>query len=146
MRLRIDANRSWPRADVHARLAALAAFPIDFVEEPCLDAHELLASRLPCRIALDESLATLDTAQLARALRSPDLAALILKPTLVGGFARCLELAALARAANVAPIVTHALEGPIGTAACVELAHVIGGDVAVGLAPHPGLARFAEAA
>ena len=33
---------------------------------------------------------------------------------------------------------SHALEGPIGTAACIELARAIGADVPVGLAPHPG--------
>ena len=37
---------------------------------------------------------------------------------------------------GVAPIVTHALEGPIGLAACRELARAIGADVPVGLGPH----------
>jgi o-succinylbenzoate synthase len=145
VRLRVDANRSWPRADVEAWLAQLAGLPIDYVEEPCVDAHELLAWSLPCRIALDESLIGLDAAELARAVASPMLAALILKPTLLGGFARCHELAALAHRHGVAPIVTHALEGPIGTAACIELARSIGGDVPVGLAPHPALDQFFEA-
>jgi len=146
VRLRVDANRSWPRAGTVGWLEQLAALPIDYVEEPCRDAHELLATPLPCRIALDESLIELDRAALDRALGSPDLAALVLKPTLLGGFARCLELAALAHRHGVAPIVSHALEGPIGTAACIELARAIGADVPVGLAPHPGLAGFAEAA
>ena len=78
------------RADARA----LADLPIDFVEEPCADAHELLDRPLPCRIALDESLIELAPAELARALESPQLAALVLKPTLLGGFSRCLELAA----------------------------------------------------
>jgi len=136
-RLRLDINRGWDRAEVPARLAALADLPIDFVEEPCRDAHELLAMPLPIRIALDESLVTLGSRELARALESPLLAALVLKPTLLGGFARCLELAALARRHGVAPIASHALEGPIGTAACRELARAIAADVPVGLAPHP---------
>jgi len=146
VRLRVDANRSWPRAETVRWLQQLAHLDLDYVEEPCLDAHELLRDRLPCRIALDESLVLLDSADLARALRSPDLAALVLKPTLLGGFGRCLELAALAHHHGVAPVVSHTLEGPIGTAACVELARAIGADVPVGLAPHPGLDRFAEAA
>jgi len=144
--LRVDANRGWPRAEVHARLAALAGLPIEYVEEPCRDAHELLATPLACRIALDESLVELGDPALARALASPRLAALVVKPTLLGGFARCLELARAARRAGVAAIVSHALEGPIGFAACRELAHVIGAEVPIGLAPHPALDRFAEAA
>jgi len=143
-RLRVDANRRWPRSEVWGWLAALAHLPIDFVEEPCTDAHELLAERLPCRLALDESLVTLERSALARALASPDLAALVLKPTLLGGFARCLELAALAHRSGVAPIVSHALEGPIAMAACIELARAIAADVPVGLGPHAALEHFWE--
>lgn len=143
--LRIDANRGWPRADTPALLASLAGLPIDFVEEPCPHAHELLDKALPVRLALDESLIELGPDELAHALASPHLAALVLKPTLLGGFARCLELAATARARSVAAVVTHALEGPIGTAACRALACAIGDDAPVGLAPHPALAGFALA-
>jgi o-succinylbenzoate synthase len=144
VRLRVDANRRWPHDNVWPWLASLAALPIDFVEEPCVDAALLLRDRLPCRIALDESLVTLDRAMLDRALASSDLAALVMKPTVLGGFARCLELAGLARKNGVAPIVSHALEGPIGYAACTELARAIACDLPVGLGPHPALDRFWE--
>jgi o-succinylbenzoate synthase len=144
--LRVDANRSWPRAEVPRLLSTLAALPIEFVEEPCQGTHELLDAPLACQLALDESLVELDRTSLVRALASPGLAAIVLKPTLLGGFARCLELAAAAHQHGVAPVVSHALEGPIGAAACVELARAIGADVPVGLAPHPALAGFAEAA
>lgn len=132
-RLRLDVNRGWPRELVTAHLAALADLPIDYVEEPCRDAHELLATPLALRIALDESLIELGREALDRALRSPQLAALVLKPTLLGGFARCLDLAAVAHRHGVAPIVSHTLEGPIGFAACHELARAVGADVPVGL-------------
>jgi O-succinylbenzoate synthase len=138
-RIRIDGNRAWSRSDAIALLAELADLPVDFVEEPCLDAHELLAEALPCRLALDESLVTLPPAELAAALESPQLAALVLKPTLLGGFARCLALAAEAHRHGVAPVASHALEGPVGFAACTELARAIGADVPVGLGPHPAL-------
>lgn len=140
--LRLDANRAWPPGDVHARLDALRGLPIELVEEPCPAAHELLADALPCPLALDESLATLPDDALATALAARGLAALVLKPTLLGGLARCLALAARARAAGKHAIVTHALEGPVGTAACAELARAIGGPAPVGLAPHPALAAW----
>ena len=141
-RLRIDANRSWPRAEVAARLAALARWPIDYVEEPCGDAHWLAAESLPCKIALDESLATIAPDQLRTALHGPGLGALVLKPTLLGGFSAVLELVALTRHTRVAAIVSHGLEGPIGTAACAELALAVGGDGPAGLAAHPALAAW----
>jgi O-succinylbenzoate synthase len=146
-RLRIDANRAWPREEAASRIAAIAdlgELPVEFIEEPCADAHELLSEPLAVRIALDESLVELAPASLARALESPQLAALVLKPTLLGGFARCLALAAQAHRHGVAPIVSHALEGPIGYAACIELARAVGADVPVGLGPHPALRAYAR--
>ncbi|MBV8756011.1 MAG: hypothetical protein JO257_01970 [Deltaproteobacteria bacterium] len=141
-RLRLDANRAWTRAETRERLTELAedlGSAIDFVEEPCPDAHELLADDLPVRLALDESLIALAPDVLARALESPQLAALVLKPTLLGGFQRCLALAALAHQHGVAPIVSHTLEGPIAYAACHELARAVGADVPVGLGAHSAL-------
>ena len=98
-RLRLDANRSWPLASVRERLAALAGLPVDYVEEPCPDAHRLLDGPIAVPIALDESLAELSTEALSRAVASPHLAALVLKPTLLGGFAACIDRAR----ARVAP-------------------------------------------
>jgi L-alanine-DL-glutamate epimerase-like enolase superfamily enzyme len=144
--LRIDANRSWAAAEVLDRLAALAALPIEYVEEPCRNAHRLLASPLPCKLALDESLVELSADDLVAALRSPALAAVILKPALLGGLSACLALAAQARACGVAAVASHTLEGPIGTAACAELALALAADQpsgpAVGLASHPALAGW----
>lgn len=141
-RLRIDANRGWPVEETPILLAALADLAIEYVEEPCIDAADLLSPDLPVKLALDESLIELSPAALERALSSPLLAAIILKPTLLGGFSRCLELASAAHAHGVAPIVSHALEGPIGTAACHELARAIGAGVPVGLGRHPALESF----
>jgi O-succinylbenzoic acid--CoA ligase len=184
-RLRLDANRSWSRAETPALIESLRNLPIDYIEEPCPNAHELLTTRdappnidpargtsaqhgdaphvstnidiargatsraplprpLAHRIALDESLIELDRADLLRALASPQLAALVLKPTLLGGFAKCLELAALAQAHGVAAVVTHTLEGAVGFAACIELARAIAADVPVGLARPAGAVRTAD--
>lgn len=143
--LRIDANRSWPRAEAAGRLAALAALaslPIEYVEEPCADAHRLLSAPLSCKLALDESLAMLAQDELEAALHSPQLAAVVLKPTLLGGLSTALALAERARRAGVAAIVSHGLEGPIGTAACAELALALGGDRAVGLSRHAAIAGW----
>lgn len=141
--LRLDANRGWPRDRVAPILRALADLPIEYVEEPCASSLSLLSDALALPIALDESVALLSPDQLARALASPGLAAIVLKPTLVGGLATATQLAAKAREAGKRAVITHALEGPIGTAACAALAVAIGErDTAVGLAPHGGLASW----
>jgi O-succinylbenzoic acid--CoA ligase len=137
IRLRLDANRSWPRDAVRDRLAALAAsLPprlasnLEYIEEPCVDSHELLGEPLAVPIALDESLAGLAAAApdvLEAALGAPGLGALVLKPTLLG-LAGALALAARARAAGVPAIVTHCLESPVGRAACAALATAVAGS------------------
>src|SRR5436190_732040 len=80
--------------------------PIDYVEEPCQDAHLVLDEPLALPLALDESLAAIAADDLDRALRSPRLAAVVLKPTLLGGLGPALELARRARRAGVAAIAS----------------------------------------
>ena len=128
---RVDANRTWPRETVRERMAALADLPIEFIEEPCVDAHTLLDEDLPLRIALDESLVGVTDVPYGK-----QLAAIVLKPTVHGGFAACRAIAARAR---VPAIITHGLEGPIGTAACMHFARTIDSPFAHGLAPHSAL-------
>ncbi len=164
-RLRLDANQTWPPDEVDARLHALADLPIEYVEEPTVgigpwlarsvdaradDAKALAgavhdrAARLRLPMALDESLAAPDRDDwLDRALASGAIAALILKPTILGGFAACAALAARARAHGVAAIVTHALEGPVGTAACASLALALSGGSERGRRPSRGADRIA---
>jgi O-succinylbenzoate synthase len=66
----------------------------------------------------------------------------VLKPTLLGGLSAVLDLATRARQAGVAAVISHGLEGPVGTAACASLALALGGPHAAGLAAHPALAAW----
>jgi o-succinylbenzoate synthase len=153
--LRIDANRAWPRDQLAARVAAFAYPGIAYIEEPCRETHLVLDGRAGGRFALDESLGELTPDELDAALRRPSLAALVLKPTLLGGMSAVLALVARVRNAGVAPVLSHGLEGPIGTAACAELALAVAVDrqraiagprpelsLPVGLAAHPALAGW----
>lgn len=125
--LRADANRAWPTAITLDRLRELVDLDLEYVEEPCPDTTTL-ARRSPIPLALDESLTA-----------NPPLdgiAVVVLKPTILGGLARCLELARAAAAAGADVVVTHAYEGPVALAACAELARALRCRRAVGLAPH----------
>ena len=139
-RLRLDVNQGWPEDDVDRRLAVLAGLGLEYVEEPSLDLAPRLDAKRACRIALDESLARPDRETwLDRALASGAVAALVLKPTVLGGLDACLHLAARARAHGVDAVASHALEGPIATAAVAELARALGGSRAHGVDDHAGL-------
>ena len=145
VRLRFDANGSFALADAPARLAALAEFDPEFIEEP-VAAHELLSlANSPIAIALDESLNRADAAAWVTRVSERGLCqALILKPTLLGGFAVCRALAAHGRSLGVDGVVTHCFEGPVGHASACELALALNGTRACGLAPSPTLAVALE--
>jgi L-alanine-DL-glutamate epimerase-like enolase superfamily enzyme len=128
--LRADANRAWPTHATLDQLRALVDLDLEYVEEPCPDTSSV-ARRSPIPLALDESL--LDNPPL------DGIAVLVLKPTILGGLARCLDLARAAHAAGADVVVTHAYEGPVALAACAELARALRCRRAVGLAPHAGV-------
>jgi o-succinylbenzoate synthase len=133
--LRLDANQSLLRAELRATFDALARYRPEFVEEPLADAQRGELDTLPCGWALDESLQRIDALRLQSLSSSPACRALVLKPTALGGFGSCAELAAHARARGKAVVVSHALEGPFGWLACVHLALALGPGAAAGLWP-----------
>lgn len=136
-RLRLDVNQGWQVDEVDGRLAVVAEVAgaqLEYVEEPAAALVERLGGPRACPLALDESLARDDReAWLDRALASGAVAALVLKPTVLGGIGACLALAGRARARGVDAVASHTLEGPIAHAACVELARVLGGTRAHGV-------------
>jgi o-succinylbenzoate synthase len=137
VRLRLDANRSLPAGGGH--LEALAAFAPEFVEEPFL-AEVPLPRSPPVPLALDESLHVPSVSLTPELARDFGVVAAVIKPGLVGGLLRGLELAREARNVGLVPIVSHAFEGPIGFRAARELALALGvTSHAAGLAPHAAL-------
>lgn len=149
--LRLDANRAWATCSVDelaARLDWCASLAPRWLEEPVavsVARSEVLdvldRSRTP--IALDESLRWPAGDDQIRPLLARGAArALIVKPTIVGGTSRAVELAKMATGSGTTSVVSHALEGPIGFAALAELALAIGGSDAAGLDRHPMLAAW----
>jgi o-succinylbenzoate synthase len=128
--LRADANQSLTLGDLEPYLATLRSLGLEWLEEPT--ATPLLKS-LGVPIALDESLVGLELPALEGC---PDVAALVLKPTALGGLARCLELAAHARAHGRAVVASHTLDGPIGFMTAATLALSVEQRAAHGLGPY----------
>jgi L-alanine-DL-glutamate epimerase-like enolase superfamily enzyme len=143
--LRLDANRAWGAEEAVENLSRIVPLAPEYVEEPAADIVELAAlGASPVPLALDESLAGAGRGQIEDWLARGVVAALVLKPMLLGGVTRCLELAALARAHGAAAVVSHLMDGPIALAACGHLALVTGATC--GLDPHPGLSAWPDVA
>jgi L-Ala-D/L-Glu epimerase len=141
--VQVDANGALSVADLEKWCDALADCGVELIEEPM--AWDVLARTPPLRlpVALDESLQHADWAmRLAAVARTQTLAAVVLKPTTLGGIERCLTIARAARALGARPIVTHTFDGPLAMAAAAELALALPDAAPAGLAPHGALAAF----
>jgi len=129
--LRLDANQTLPFGALRETLAALAAFQPELIEEPAPPDRLAQICDSPIAFAMDESL-MLDgwRERIMAAGRNPGrYAAVVLKPMALGGFVRCLSIADAAREAQLAVIVTHVFDGPIGSAAAACLALAVRGLV-----------------
>ncbi len=139
-----DANQTWTLAETPRRLRALAHLGWQFIEEPCVDTYKIVQLDLPIALALDESLPHIAPNQIAQLLRARSLWGVVLKPTVLGGLLPTLAMAELVARGGKQAIVTHALEGPVATAACAEAARAVASlfehPAAAGLGNNPTLA------
>jgi L-Ala-D/L-Glu epimerase len=131
--LRLDANRSLSRPHLATTLERASRYAVEFLEEPIADPSPEALPDSVCPLALDESLQGLAPDRLAPLLDR--VRVLVLKPTALGGIGACIRLALQARARGCDVVVSHALEGPIGWAACAHLAIALQGPRAAGLWP-----------
>lgn len=123
-RVRVDANTGWSVDKAVAALTALAAYDLDYAEQPCATVSELAAVRerltaagTPVRIAADESVRKAsDPLAVARA-GAADL--IIVKAQPLGGVARALEIV---REAGLPVVVSSALDTSVGIAMGAHLA------------------------
>ena len=131
--LRLDANQAWSFEEALEFAAKTEDVDIAYIEEPLRDPTRLeeLFAQTGLNYALDESLAgDFLTGDVESRLAScPNAAALICKPTIVGGRASVERLVQSAK-----PIVfSAAFESGIGLSRIVQLAHEFSPKVAAGL-------------
>ncbi len=136
--LRLDANRAWSDDRARRFAEALGDVALDFVEEPLSDPAGLpelwLDTGLP--LALDETLQQPGGIDLIRGWA----AAVVVKPTLVGGFSAALGISRRALEVGVRTVVSAAFESGVGLRGLVALAAATGGHAA-GLDTYRWLAR-----
>jgi O-succinylbenzoate synthase len=131
-KLRLDPNRSWAFEETLRIAESLREFPIEYFEEPLAETHRLseLIARSACPIALDETLREISPADLSQ---FQGVAALVLKPTLIGGFEHCRQFALEGERLGMTSVVSAAYESGVGIHALSRFAASLPRISAVGL-------------
>ena len=136
--VRLDANGAFTAEDALDRLDSLAGLNIAFVEQPVRPGQWGVLAELcrhsPVPVALDEELIAIRTpAERDRLLREVCPQFLILKPTLLGGFAASEAWIAAAQRRSIGWIINSLLESNVGLNAICQWTSAIGGAHVHGL-------------
>ncbi len=123
--IRLDANRVWETEDYLTFARSVVDCDIEYIEEPTpsrAETHRLLTrDESPLPIALDESLREIEP----MALREyPYLAAVILKPTLLG-LEKSMAYTRVALGMGATPVISSSFESGVGLITLANLAAVI---------------------
>lgn len=129
VRLRIDINGAWPDLPTaRERLEALAAYELEYVEQPLppreLEAMAALRALDIAPVAADEPVLTPATAQAVVEAEAADV--LVVKPMVVGGPDKALEIARIAEAHDVPVVVTSTIDSAIARAGALHTAAALG--------------------
>ncbi len=123
--MRVDANGAFTESDVKEKLNQLAEFDLHSIEQPIKEGQWELLLELckssPVPIALDEELISIvDEANRIEMLDIVKPQYLVLKPSLLGGFAECEKWIELAKERKIGWWVTSALESNVGLNAIAQ--------------------------
>ena len=138
--IRLDGNGKLSPDAVRAHASTLETLGAELFEEPVPSDRWGDVLDLPLPFALDETLR--DAALARRWLETEEFSAVVLKPTLLGGFRACLDWAETAARAGADSLVSHTFDGPVARAAAAELALVLQCRLAAGLGSHAALALW----
>lgn len=123
-RVRIDANGAWDVDTARETLRRLAAYGIEYAEQPCGTVEELRDLRIALArdgidvpVAADESIRKAEDPMRVRELEAADL--IVIKAAPLGGVRRALEIVA---ECGLPAVVSSALDTSIGMAGGVALA------------------------
>lgn len=138
LELRVDANGAFAPEQALQRLQTLAAFKLHSIEQPIRagqwEEMAALCRKTPLPIALDEELIGVHHPDQQEALLDairPQY--IILKPSLLGGYAACEHWIQLAEARGIGWWVTSALESNIGLNAIAQWTATLNTDLPQGL-------------
>ncbi len=118
-RIRVDANGGWETGQAVRMLRRLAAFGLEYAEQPCATLEELAQVRrqVEVPVAADESIRRAEDPLRVRAAGAADIVVLKVQP--LGGVRAALQIA---EACGLPVVVSSAVDTSVGLAAGVALA------------------------
>lgn len=111
--LRLDANRGWSLQQACQFCGAVDLQNIEYIEEPTQNPsdHRRLAESFPVSIALDETLAEIACEKLDEKCCH----AVVLKPSVLGGFEKTAHIIRWARQHHLTPVISSAFQTSLST-------------------------------
>lgn len=133
IKLRLDANQSWPHDKLTEIGEKLRSLPIEYIEEPSGSVDpQKSQSILSIPVALDESIKSLE--KLSNLLKTEPEFFVVIKPMLLGNFFTIIETISKYRSNYNNIVVTTSLESIIGRLMITNVAALVGDpDLAHGL-------------
>ncbi len=124
LELRVDANGAFQPAEALKKLHRLAPFDLHSIEQPIKprnwETMRRLCLKSPVPIALDEELIGIDDHEKGTLLSALQPHYIVLKPSLLGGFARTRQWIELTEGRQIGWWVTSALESNVGLNAIAQ--------------------------
>ncbi|MCL7765184.1 o-succinylbenzoate synthase [Polaribacter sp. Z014] len=136
--LRVDANGAFNPKNALEKLKRLSELEIHSIEQPIkqgqIEEMAALCEQTPLPIALDEELiGVFSSEEKKQLLQTIKPQYIILKPSLIGGFAGSLDWIKFAQEINSDWWITSALESNIGLNAIAQFTHTLKSDLPQGL-------------
>ncbi|XP_025816542.1 protein PHYLLO, chloroplastic isoform X5 [Panicum hallii] len=127
--IRVDANQKWTYEQAVEFGSRAKSLQLEYIEEPVSSLNDLIKfcgkSGLP--VALDETIDNLkgDVIPKLHQFVHPGIVALVIKPSVVGGFEKAAHIAKWAQMHDKMAVISSAYESSVGLASYIQLAHYV---------------------
>ncbi|CAN6273232.1 unnamed protein product [Urochloa humidicola] len=127
--IRVDANQKWTYEQAFEFGSRVKSLRLEYIEEPVSSVNDLIKfcdnSGLP--VALDETIDNLkgDVIPKLHQFVHPGIVALVIKPSVVGGFENAAHIAKWAQMHDKIAVISSAYESSVGLASYIQLAHYV---------------------
>jgi len=127
--IRVDANQKWTYEQAVEFGYRAKSLRLEYIEEPVSSVNDLIKfcdkSGLP--VALDETIDNLkgDVIPKLHQFVHPGIVALVIKPSVVGGFEKAAHIAKWAQMHDKMAVISSAYESSVGLASYIQLAHYV---------------------